>query len=240
MSPENDGKDAGVPDEFVENTTPAERDSFDLHDELVEAFGKPQLKYEGGDYAKTSDALPKPVDDGDLADAQAPPFLRENQCCIADRSRYVTRDGRGRVLKSFEPDQVTLDPDGTYRVIIEQLDQDPVVVQPLRRRCEHYVRQLTPPSPSELMSGHVKKGWVKRYCAARRSVAGAFLELTDSHIGACTLREPFDVATSRLLDEFDDTLEGRSRNREYVDMFATASVEFLGGAPAPEPQQEKP
>ena len=148
MSPENDGKDAGVQDEFVENTTPAERDSFDLHDELVEAFGKPKLKYEGGDYAQSTDALPKPVDDGDLADAQAPPFLRENQCCIGDRSRFVTRDERGRVKVSYEPEKVTQDPDGTYRVIVEH--RDPVVVVPLRPQCEHYVRQLTPPSPSEL------------------------------------------------------------------------------------------
>lgn len=240
MSPENDGKDAGVPDEFVENTTPAERDSFDLHDELVEAFGKPQLKYEGGEYAKTTDTLPKPIDDGDLADAQAPPFLRENQCCIGDRSRFVVRDARGRVKRSFEPDKVAQDPDGRYRVRGDDPLDDPLVVEPLRPQCKHYVRQLTPPTPSELLSGHIKKGWVKRYCAARRSVAGAFLELTDSHIGACTLREPYDVATSRLLDEFDDTLEGRSRNREYVDMFALASAEFLGGGAAPQPEQEKP
>jgi hypothetical protein len=237
VSTPDDGDNAGEADPFVEKEDPEAGDSFDLHTELTEAFGEPKLAYEGGEYTQATGELPKPLDDGDVADAHAPPFLRENQCCIADRSAFVTRSERGVITRTFKPEEVTLDPDGTYRV----LDADGHIVaevEPLRRECEHFVRQLTPPTPTERLTG-VKKGWVRRYCAARRSTAGAFLEMTDSHMGACSMRKPFDAATAQILDDFDDTLEGRSRNREYVDMFASVSQQFLT-PPKPADAEQEP
>jgi hypothetical protein len=237
VSTTDDGEKAAGADQFVESEDREAAESFDLHTELVESFGEPKLKYTGGEYAQTPGELPAPVDDGDVADAHAPPFLRENQCCIADRTQFVVRNERGVITRSFKPEEVTLDPDGVYRVIDKQ-GHIVADVEPLRRECEFFVRQLTPPTPSERLTG-VKKGWVRRYCAARRSTAGAFLELTDSHMGACSIRKPFDAATAQILDDFDDTLEGRSRNREYVDMFASASQQFLStNKPAPRADQE--
>jgi len=224
MSNTDGPKDAVGTDEAVDQEEPDARESFDLRDELTEAFGTPRPTYAGGEYAAKPDDLPRQLDDGDAADAHAPPFLKSNQCCIADRSEFVWRDDRGRVTKTFQPAEVTRDPDGKYRTVVEgwsrrQLVSLPVIVEPKRIECVHLVRQLQPPTPSERASGYVQKGWVKRYCAARRSTAGAFLDLTDREMGACSLRDPFDAVTAQKLDDFDDSLEGRSANREYAPMF---------------------
>lgn len=92
-----------------------------------------------------------------------------------------------------------------------------VAVEPLRPKCEHLLLQLIPPPKSQ---AHIlKQGMMHRYCMARRSVAGAFLSLTERELKACSLRDPYDAASDELLKYFDRTLAEKSRNRTYHKMF---------------------
>lgn len=92
-----------------------------------------------------------------------------------------------------------------------------LAVEPLRPQCEHLMLQLIPPAQSQ---AHVlKQGWMRRYCMARRSVAGAFLSLTEQEMKACSLRDPYDAESAELLTYFDRTLAEKSRNRSYHKMF---------------------
>lgn len=241
MSNPTDGDSVG-PDECVEREDPEAHESFDLRDELNEAFGNPRPTYAGGEYSTTTQGLPQQLDDNDVADAHAPPFLQRNQCCHADRSEFVVRDERGRVVRTFAPEDVSRDPDGQYRAEVEAWDRAhdlashgfvtprlvklTVIVEPKRVECKHLVRQLKPLTPTERATGYYKHGWMHRYCAARRSTAGAFLDLTDKEMAACSLREPFDEASAQRLDDFDDQLHARSQNRENTPMF-NLSEQFL-------------
>ncbi len=225
-----DGDQAVGPDDCVEKEDPEAHDSFDFRDELAEAFGEPRPTFVGGQYTQATESLPQQVDDGDVADAHAPPFTASNQCCHADRSAFVVRDERGRVVRTFAPSDVKRDPDGRFRAEVEawQASNDAhsprlvrltLVVEPKRIECRHLVRQLKPLTPTERLTGHYSYGWMHRYCAARRSTAGAFLDLTDQEMAACSLREPYDEASASRLDAFDDKLQHRSENREYTEMF---------------------
>lgn len=99
----------------------------------------------------------------------------------------------------------------------EQEPKQVLRVQPLRPACQHLVRQLIPPAASQ---AHVlKRGWMKRLCSARRSVAGAFLDLGEDEVKACSMRVPFDAASDAELVEFDRELAEKSRNRTHHKMF---------------------
>lgn len=100
-----------------------------------------------------------------------------------------------------------------------------VEVEPVRPQCKHLVLQLEPAPPSQ--ASVVKQGWLHRYCAARRSMTGAFMGLSDEAIKACSLREPYDVESGRLLRKFDDTLLEKSRTREFYPMFQAATEAAL-------------
>jgi hypothetical protein len=92
-----------------------------------------------------------------------------------------------------------------------------VKVQPLRPACSHLVLQLVPPAQSQ---AHIyKQGQMSRYCSVRRSVAGAFLCLSQEEMKACSMRDPFDLVSGEMLSYFDRTLAEKSRNRTYGKMF---------------------
>lgn len=217
MSNDGDDERAGDAQAFVEPTEEGE-DGFDFDDEMTEAFGKPSHTFYGGHYTTDAEAMPHLRDDGDVADAHAPPFLRENQVCIADRTRFVVRGDHGEIVSEHPPSAVTRYPDGEYRARMEG-KQTLLRVEPIRRECVHYVRQIEPPAPSDVVTGKLKRGWMNRYCAARRSTSGAFMVLTNRAMSACSLRDPYDAESQARLDEFDDTAEERSRDRVHLDMF---------------------
>lgn len=100
-----------------------------------------------------------------------------------------------------------------------------VELEPVRPQCRHYVLQLDPPRPSE--AHVVKQGWMHRYCAARRNTVGAFMGLDDTALKACSLREPYDVESGRLLRKFDDDLLHKSENREWYPMFDLTTKELI-------------
>ncbi|NIR32906.1 MAG: hypothetical protein GWN84_27150, partial [Gammaproteobacteria bacterium] len=176
--------------------------------------------------------------------------------CIADTRAFVLRDEWGFELKRFQPGEVERTPSGRYRVLRSKLtaDSEPapagaagwlaqkigqlvreldptaqyVEVEPVRPQCKHYVEQLEPLSPSQMASGHYKWGWMHRYCAARRNVAGAFMELQDGEMKACSLREPYDVETGALLRRYDEHMLEKSTNREFYPLFQQAAQSVLG------------
>ncbi len=90
-------------------------------------------------------------------------------------------------------------------------------VSPLRPACKHLLLQLIPPPKSQ---AHIlKQGAMHRYCTLRRSVAGAFMSLTEREMKACSARDPFDLESDEKLAYFDRTLAAKSRNRTYHKMF---------------------
>lgn len=90
-------------------------------------------------------------------------------------------------------------------------------VAPLRPACKHLLLQLIPPPKSQ---AHIlKQGAMNRYCTLRRSVAGAFMSLTEREMKACSARDPFDLESDEKLAYFDRTLATKSRNRTYHKMF---------------------
>jgi hypothetical protein len=58
-----------------------------------------------------------------------------------------------------------------------------------------------------------------RFCSARRSVAGAFMSLTEREMKACSMRDPFDLVSGEKLIHFDRTLAEKSRHRTQHSMF---------------------
>jgi hypothetical protein len=204
-------------------------DSFNAAEEYQEAFGAPVM-----DRVIDDDGLPKPIVDDVLSDAHAPPFLpAENQCCAAILDTFVLRDEWGEIVARWAPDKVRRMPDGRYRARhddAELPETEPeraeaaidrgsmfTEVEPIRPQCKHLLLQLRPPEPS---ASHILKfGSLQRYCTVRRTVAGAFLSLSDEAMRACSMREPFDLSGAELLTEFDAALEGKSRLRTYHPMF---------------------
>lgn len=106
-----------------------------------------------------------------------------------------------------------------------------VEVEPVRKQCTFLFEKLVPPTPNERSQG-IKYGWTKRYCTAQRSISGAYLNLTDDAISACSMRQPFDVATELLLQKTNRAKAEASHTRTYHEMFARART------PSP-PQKEE-
>lgn len=249
MSKQTDGEDAV--ESFEERPVDDSEDHFTANDELSDAFGPATVTYAGGGYTEDEDQLPMPLTDGDNEDAVAPPFTVKMQICVADISSFVIRDAWGAPAVTLLPDDVTGMPDGRYRVpplvalkaaaaqwsgILDAIRLIVAIVraraggwieaEPRRPYCEHYLRQLEPPAPSEFSQGYTK-GWLKRYCTVRRSVAGSFLSLTDTAMSGCSMRSPAAIENRRL-DEFDLEQMRRSENRTYLPMFDLASEKIFG------------
>jgi len=76
-----------------------------------------------------------------------------------------------------------------------------------REQCAHYKRQLLPSS----MSKDVRV--CLRYCTALRNEQGEMVDLGNTEVLACEFRQPYDVSSSRLLDQFDDEVMRRQEER---------------------------
>lgn len=95
-----------------------------------------------------------------------------------------------------------------------------IEVEPVRPECRHLLQQVDP-----LPQGTVgyKYGYVKKFCALRRTLTGAFLGLTDEAVTACSMRDPHDAPTAKMLDEANAEKIDQSRNRVFVKLFDTQS-----------------
>lgn len=99
-----------------------------------------------------------------------------------------------------------------------------VRVVPKRWECRHLVEKLYPLSPSERMQG-MTHGHTQRFCSAETSLKGSWLTLTNGSILGCTLRTPYDVASSELLNKGNRMLAAVSgENRQYHSMFKLAEA----------------
>jgi len=96
-------------------------------------------------------------------------------------------------------------------------------VEPIRPECRFYVRQLLHPGSIE----GAKKGIMLRACAARRDTSGAMMQLRDSGMLACAVRNPRVPEVEIKLDEFDAEKIRQGEQREHLSMFE--SVTSPGG-----------
>lgn len=97
-----------------------------------------------------------------------------------------------------------------------------VEVEPLRRPCHHYARQLT---QFEL---NAQAKVMLRVCAARRTTEGAFMSLRDRAMWGCDLRQPPLADSSQELDRFDDEKMQLGHTRELLPIFGTEKTIFGG------------
>ncbi len=91
-------------------------------------------------------------------------------------------------------------------------------VEPIRPQCIHYVRQK---GTFHLNAAHKK---YYRLCAARRTTEGTFMTVSDSGMYACDMREPYDVASAQLIDEFDQLKIAQGAKREHLPIFQTNGI----------------
>ena len=97
--------------------------SFSIADEYQEEIDAKPVAYTGGAWTSNTDELPQPVMDDNISDAQAPPFLIENQVCIADTRSFVVRDRWGETIAEFKEDEASVAPNGRYRVPTALLEE---------------------------------------------------------------------------------------------------------------------
>lgn len=100
---------------------------------------------------------------------------------------------------------------------------DAVAVEPRRRPCVHYRRQL-----SDHQGDHTHRS-LNRYCLAMRDENGEFVSMRDARLYACELREPRDFTSQRLIDAFDQKTIAQAR-QEHEEFDVDAALERALGA----------
>jgi hypothetical protein len=128
-----------------------------------------------------------------------------------------------KIADSGRPDVVGFIRDATDAQILVQmlirpgrsgaLDPEWVVVRPLRPPCKHYVRQQG--------SFHLNAANRKYYrlCSARRTTEGTFMTVSDTGMWACDMRDPYDVESTKVLDDFDKLKIDQGSKRQHLPMF---------------------
>ena len=172
------------------------------------------------------DGMPQPISMSSIEDTKAPALTPETFICMADRSSFVIRDGEREIIISFPPEVIHRRADGSYFVNANSLDGEQanrcglrrtlregenwkISVEPLRPQCEHYRRQLLP-----FGKGHKS---CHRYCTAMKNEAGELIDLANSEVFACEMREPRDPASEQQLDDFDDGIVARGSEAAQTD-----------------------
>lgn len=195
------------------------------------------------------DGMPAPVA---TAHFDTPPGLTpENLVCMADTRSFVIRDpGTGAALAEFKTAKRL--PNGDYYVSLEEAKRaaavlggwvpegagfslwsgdpsapwvDMVEVEPVRRACKHYLRQMTD------LSSDRESRFIQRSCLAQRSETGEYVSLRDSALFACSIREPRHLESEALLDGFDDGKMAEAQQKTEMasfDVDAALARENLG------------
>lgn len=111
---------------------------------------------------------------------------------------------------------VTLAPENAAPEDIPPLSPETLVCMGTdgRATCRYYGQQLTQASYNASVRVLV------RFCMARRDVGGAYMSLTDRGMWACTVREPRDEVSERVLREFDEKKQREGAARELVPLVA--------------------
>lgn len=203
--------EAAAPEETLVPRSPeeGEADSFRPFDEFAEGYQPTAIPRTTG-----PDGLPQHVDPGYRGE-DIPPLSTENLVCMGDFSSFVQRDSFGRVRLKTEPEKVQQMPDGKwYRNA--GTDEEPFLeeVEPIRPPCVHYARQVTQLEKNPEHRLHA------RLCTARRTTSGAFMDLGDLAMWACSMRSPRDLDSEKTIKEFDDAKIEQGANRAFHSIFS--------------------
>lgn len=174
-------------------------------DALYEAFSGAPV----GMAEDPQDGMPKPVID--TQQAYAPPLALDTMVCLEDRRQFVVRERQwGEIQGVVEPQHVVRTAGGKYRATANRInwlsgdsyratgDHVQLEVFPIRPKCRHLARQLCD------IQGNEDEVMMERCCTARRDSGGEFLSLMNQQVIACDMRDPYDEASVRYLDQFDD------------------------------------
>jgi hypothetical protein len=85
---------------------------------------------------------------------------------------------------------------------------------PAVARCKFYKRQKVRDTEIQLW---VFQRWCT--CPALRGTNGAALDLRDTAVPACEMRDPPDLRSTNILDEFDDEKIAQGKDRRYFRVF---------------------
>lgn len=113
----------------------------------------------------------------------------------------------------------------TYRVlghavgVFLRAGQLALEVEPIRPPCINYLRQLSQ------FEYNPKNKRMHRLCAARRSTDGAMMGIDDFGIWACAAREPRDLESEQMLDEFDARKVAEGVQRTYHSIFDPSGID---------------
>jgi len=214
MSGENEADES----ETVVPLTPSESvadDDFNPFDDLTDGYSPQPIRK-----MIAADGLPTQVAEDVKSDI--PALSKDTLVCMGDFSSFVVRKTSGEVVLSVSPDRVTQTSSGKYVCSLTEEEQskfpntkrfDVVPVEPIRKPCVHYVRQLT---QLELNPEHKH---LSRVCAARRTTEGTFMGLSNIGMFACSMREPRDLKSEQLLDTFDEKKIQQGASREFHSIF---------------------
>lgn len=95
-----------------------------------------------------------------------------------------------------------------------------VEVEPIRPPCKHYVRQ----QGSFHLNAANKKYY--RLCSARRTTEGTFMTVSDTGMWACDMRDPYDVESTKVLDDFDKLKIDQGAKRQHLPMLGGGNGVF--------------
>lgn len=191
----------------------SESDEFSPFEELAEEFSPSKIITTTG-----PDGLPmQSAPEAGVSDI--PVFSCETLVCIGDFSQFHDRDGnvydKARVMKE-RPSLETF-PEGEFEtpyVLAGAKYHLPLL--PKRLPCVHYVRQMVQ------FEHNPEVKMIARLCSARRDRQGAFMSVRDRAVWACDMRNPPDLESQRLLDEFDEKKLKEGRERTFDSIFGKA------------------
>ena len=256
MSDDGETRDDAPEEETVVPAEPDddEPEDFSPFDEVYDDFLAEPLPKIIGD-----DGLPEHVDTG--TKSHLPPLSPKTLVCMGVFTKFVLRDSWREIVAEFEPSEVDHAPNGKWRVplelarerldlaialkrteagaaeiamVAERRSIGWIEVEPLRPPCKHYVRQFT---QFEL---NPENDAALRLCAARRTTEGAFMSVRDRRFEACDMREPRDLDSEKILDDFDAKKIREGDRREYFSIFdgyepgkpdATTTITYERGTP---------
>lgn len=192
-------EEAGEEDTII----PAAEDS-DSYEEF-NPFEEMSSEYKPSEIRKVigEDGLPTQVTSDNKSDI--PPLSCETLVCMGDYSKFVSG------TDEFDPADVKMMPDGSYRA--KHL-HGTIPVYPIRRPCDHYVRQIVQLEHNPEHRLHL------RLCSARRTTEGAFMSIRDTAVWACSMRRPRDIKTEQMMDDFDKKKAEEGERRVSRSIFS--------------------
>jgi len=202
MSIEDDGVLEGAPEE--EAYAPAagifgeDEEEFSPFDELGDEYAGEAVQKVLGEDGLPTIAAPGPMRD-------IPPLSPETLICMGDYSEF--RSPNGDVLSLSEVERAGGHHPSEWNWVKRGTD---LPVEPKRRPCRHYIRQLTQ------LERNPEHRQLIRLCSGRRTTEGAMMSVGERGLWECDMRYPASVVG--LMDEMDEA-KMRAGRESPVNMF---------------------